>query len=92
MKRVKNEKDFKVFRVSIMEAHRLGWGDICDQCNDMMSGDRMFIPVLCQRCLCPECYNEWINKTTHYEEDIPYENREAEDFERTVGNLGMEIS
>lgn len=80
MKVVNNEKGFKIAEVSPDEASRLGWGDICDNCNDEMTGNRYFVPVLGRRCLCKGCLDEWLDFAIRFKEDIPYEKREWDTF------------
>lgn len=80
MKKKENKKGFQIFEVSINEAYALGWGDICDNCNELLTGTRYFVPVLGRRCLCESCCNEWVKEATVYEEDKPYEKQETEHF------------
>lgn len=80
MKIVNNKKKFLVAQLSLEEARKLGWGDICDNCNELMTKERFFIPVLGRRCLCKKCFDEWLAGATRFEEDIPYEEREWDRF------------
>lgn len=45
---------------------------VCDNCNKDISEKSYYIPVL-NRCLCKECYDEFIENVKHYKEDARYE-------------------
>ena len=76
-RKYKNSKDIAVIEMTLDEASNIGFGPICDHCNDVSldkNSIRYYIPVL-NKLFCKECYKEWINNPTtkHYEEDIHYE-------------------
>lgn len=76
---VKNDKDFRVIKMSLDEAKGLGWGTpggnmICMDCNEYIEGDIYYIPVLGD-VMHKECYEKWLENATRYKEDIPYEEK-----------------
>ena len=79
---VKNDKGFRVIKMSIDEAKLFDWGIsdglsyglICLKCNKYIEGDIYYIPVL-NDVMHKECYEKWLENATRYEEDIPYEEK-----------------
>ena len=63
-KLVKNDKGFKVIKLSVDEAGKLGWGMsgsgdcICMQCNNPILGD-IYYPVVLNDTMDKECYEEF---------------------------------
>ena len=45
---------------------------VCDNCNKDVSEKSYYIPVI-NRCLCEDCYNDFISHVKHYKEDSRYE-------------------
>lgn len=60
---VKNDKGFKVIKLSTEEAKKLGWGIdysgecICTDCDELISGDIYYVVVL-NDTMCKECYEK----------------------------------
>lgn len=76
-RKYENSKNIAVIELTLKEATNVGFGPICDMCNDIILDDdttRYYIPVL-NEVFCKKCYKEWINRpsTKHYEEDNHYE-------------------
>lgn len=77
---VKNDKGFKVVKLSKEEASQLGWGIdphghcLCMRCNKVIEGD-IYYPVVLNDTMDKECYEKWYNSATYYEDDRDYENK-----------------
>lgn len=76
-KKYENSKNIAIIEMNLDEASNVGFGPICDYCNDVSldkNSIRHYIPVL-NKVFCKKCYEKWINNpsTKHYEEDIHYE-------------------
>lgn len=77
---VKNDKGFKVIKLSVDEASKLGWGIsgsgacICTHCNNPILGD-IYYPVVLNDTMCKDCYEEWYKDAVNYPEDRQYEER-----------------
>ena len=75
---VKNDKGFKVIKLSADEASKLGWGIsgsgtcICMHCNNLILGD-IYYPVVLNDTMDKECYEEWYKDAVNYPEDRKYE-------------------
>jgi hypothetical protein len=87
---VKNDKGFKVIKLSAEEASKLGWGIdysgecICTDCNELISGDIYYVIVL-NDTMCKECYEEWYKKAVNYAEDRGYEERVFKNISKLLG-------
>lgn len=76
-KKYENSKDIAIIELTFDEADKIGFGPICDNCNDILMLSRenvYYIPVL-NRLFCKDCLEEWLNRNTtkRYEEDNHYE-------------------
>lgn len=76
---VENDKGFKVICINNAEAAKLGFGIIpgaciCMDCNNLIFDEIYYIAAL-NDVMCKECYKEWYDSATHYEDDVEYENR-----------------
>lgn len=93
-KLVKNDKGFKVIKLSVDEAGKLGWGIlgsgacICMQCNSSILGD-IYYPVVLNGTMDKECYEEWYKDAINYPEDRKYEERA---FQRIAKSLNIQTS
>ncbi len=81
---VNNYKGFKVIRLSRKEAYSLSWGDICESCNSIITEDMYYIAAI-NDVLCKSCYNNFINESTRYSEDIPIEDRNFNYYKEALG-------
>lgn len=87
---VRNDKGFKVIRLSTEEAEKLGWGIdhsgecICTGCDGLISGDIYYVIVL-NDTMCKECYEEWYGKAVNYAEDRGYEERVFKGISKLLG-------
>ena len=45
-----------------------GGGSICDNCGNPM--EEMYLIFILGRALCQDCFDEWIERSTRYEEDL----------------------
>jgi len=83
---IKNEKGFKIFKVTLEEVQKNFRGlGICDWCVKSCE-TFMYIPVL-HSCYCKKCYNRWNKKAVNYPEDHDFENMV---FEKTKKLLNLE--
>ncbi len=74
METVKNDKGFRVIKMSLMELNvYLGGIGICDFCNG--TGLEGYYVAVLNEWLCPECYEDWLKKATRYEEDVLIEEK-----------------
>lgn len=73
---VKNDKGFKVLKMSLEEVNSIGGLGICDFCN-AASHEGYYIAVL-NMWYCPKCYKEWISRAKYYPEDASIENKNFE--------------
>ena len=93
-KLIKNDKGFKVIKLSVDEAGKLGWGIsgsgdcICMQCNNPISGD-IYHPVVLNDTMDKKCYEEWYKDAINYPEDREYEERA---FQRIAKLLNIQTS
>ena len=55
------------------------WGGfaICDYCGEVMTDDVYLIFIL-GSAYCPKCFNDWIKRTTRYEDDIQLQEQNQE--------------
>lgn len=82
MKRIENDKGFKVLALTHEEGEKLGWGIlennkisfVCAKCNDLIEGDLYYIAVL-NDVMSKECYEKWYESAINYAEDRIIENR-----------------
>lgn len=93
-KKIKNNKGFYVIEMSVKEAIDIcefgAFGEIiCDECNKLLDKNEKvyYVPVL-NHAMCEDCFNDWINHATRYEEDTPYEKR---NYNYYAGLLGIEM-
>lgn len=88
---VKNDKGFKVIKLSTEEASKLGWGInylgecVCTDCDELISGGIYYVVVL-NDTMCKECYEKWYEKAVNCAEDREYEERV---FNRISQQLGL---
>lgn len=76
---IKNNKNFRVLKISKEEANFLGWGlcngdCLCSHCNEVIEEDNYY-PVVLNDTLCKKCYEEWYKDAENYAEDREYEER-----------------
>ena len=89
---VKNDKGFKVIKLSVEEASKLGWGIlgsgacICMHCYNLILGD-IYYPVVLNDTMDKECYEEWYKDAVNYPEDRKYEERA---FQRVAKLLNLQ--
>ena len=89
---VKNDKGFKVIKLSADEASKLGWGIsgsgtcICMHCNNLILGD-IYYPIVLNDTMDKECYEEWYKDAVNYSEDRKYEERA---FQRVAKLLNLQ--
>lgn len=83
-KKVENPKGFLVIEVSGTEnIEKIGGMAICDSCNSH-SSDGYYIAVL-NHWVCPDCFNEWIERAKRHEEDIRIEQRNYDFYSQLLG-------
>lgn len=71
--------------------HILNWGGLglCDDCNTHLTDGGYLVFVL-NRCLCPQCFHEWISRADIYEEDLEYQQAHQDswyNYHITHGNI-----
>lgn len=77
---IKTEKGFKVIELNFKQNLHVGGLCICDSCNSASFDTMFYIPALAGRTYCKECYDDWHNEATYYEEDSSYEESNAKYF------------
>ena len=82
MIKTKSKCGYTVYKVTAVEVMRLGGIGVCDECN-CAALHGYLVPVL-NHYMCQDCYNEWNEQATYYEEDIPYEQRMSEYYEKMI--------
>lgn len=89
-KRIENSKGFLIIEMTPEEAIaicKFGYfGElICDDCNKSIKNEEnvYYIPVL-NRVFCKQCYEDWLNSATRYDEDINYENEHFEFYAKLL--------
>lgn len=89
-KQIKNYKGFLVIRCSLfdlMQVEPFSLG-ICDCC-----GHADFDGYLCcalgRKYYCEKCYQDWIERATRYEEDIPFETEVFESFKNAFKTVDL---
>lgn len=88
---IKNDKGFKVIKLSVEEATKLHWGIagsgacICMHCNNPILGD-IYYPAVLNDTMDKECYEEWYREAVNYPEDREYEERS---FQRVAKLLNL---
>ena len=78
-KKFENKKGFLIIEMSIKEADSIGFGFeggacICLGCNNICIQNVYYVAVL-NETMCEDCVKDFIENSTRYEEDIPYEER-----------------
>lgn len=76
-RKYENSKDIAIIEMTLDEAIKIGFGPICDNCNDIFMNDcepRYYISVL-NRLFCKECTDNWLARpsTRSYPGDRHYE-------------------
>lgn len=90
---VKNDKGFKVIKMSKDETSKLGWGIsssgacLCMDCNRVIPGDIYYLAVL-NDTMDEKCYEEWYKNAVNYPEDRKYEDRS---FRRVANLLNLDV-
>jgi hypothetical protein len=61
--------------------HVLNWGGLglCDDCNTPLTDGGYLVFVL-NRCLCPQCFHEWLARAISYEEDLQYQQEHQDNW------------
>lgn len=84
MKEVKNDKGFLVMEITraelVSKFAKYVFIGVCDSCMD--SPEVGYYVAVLNRWLCKKCYDEWMQRATRYQEDIPYEERNYEIYKR----------
>ena len=82
-----NEKGFKIIECSARENIQLGGGmGICDFCGNhyaTFSTTGYYIAVL-NSWYCKDCYKDWLNSATYYQEDARIEARNFEYYKQLL--------
>lgn len=69
----KNDKGFRIIKIHSQEIiTTIGGLGICDNCEKAHIGFGYLIPVM-NRWFCPDCFKEWYEKATRFEEDNAFE-------------------
>lgn len=89
-RRIENNKGFLIIEMTPEEAIaicKFGYfGElICDDCNKSIKNEKnvYYISVL-NSVVCKECYEDWFNSATRYDEDINYENEHFEYYAKLL--------
>lgn len=88
-KKFENKKGFLIIEMNKDEAKSLGFGlyedgtCICIGCNDL-SRDKIYYVAVLNDTMCEKCVNNFIQNTSRYDEDIPYETRNFERYSKIL--------
>ena len=63
------DKGYSYIKCNVSDCFRWGGCGICDSCGHYMQDDVYLIYILGQ-AFCPECFKEWLENSTKYEEDL----------------------
>lgn len=88
MKKKETDKGLKFVELTLSDRRKLGYGNICDTCNEVITGVGYFPPVYCHRIFCEKCFED-IKKHKVYEEDKPYEERMLSQLIREMDEAGV---
>ena len=76
-RKYENSKNIAIIEMDLKEALDIGFGPICDNCNDvfMNNGSNRYYIASMNKLFCKECVDEWLARPTtrHYEGDNHYE-------------------
>ena len=80
-KRLINNKEFKIIRLTAEECKAIGFGIqdddyhelICDNCNELLITQDCYYVAVLNRVFCSECFEEWYETAERYPEDIRWE-------------------
>lgn len=86
MKKFKTKTGNIAYEVCLYERILLGWGDVCDNCNDSLEDKAYYLPVA-NRVFCKRCFDGEINNLPSYEEDKEYEQEKCEKLEGYIKDL-----
>lgn len=81
---VENDKGFKVIALSVEDAFKLGWGNVCMNCNNLIKGEMYYIAVL-NDVMDLECYNKWYKRAKLYADDKYYEDKNFNYYKEKLG-------
>lgn len=89
-RRIENNKGFLIIEMTPEEAIDIcGFGCyeelICDDCNERLNDYECvyYIPVL-SSVFCKQCYIDWVNYATRYDEDIEYETKQFNHYAKLL--------
>ena len=89
-RRIENSKEFLIIEMTPEEATNIckfgAYGElICDDCNTFLNDNKYvyYISVL-NSIFCKECYEDWLNSATRYDEDIDYENEKFDYYAKLL--------
>lgn len=70
-----NGKGLRYVEVTPQDRYELGFGGLCDQCNNKLVGmNSIFIPVL-SMLFCDECGKKYLSTHSLHKEDEKYQDR-----------------
>ena len=82
MKKITTTAGHIAYEVTAAETHRLGGLGICDDCN--ANPPHGYLISVMNHFQCPECFEDWCNRTVCYDEDAPIEAKNAEYYELMI--------
>lgn len=58
----------------VLPSHIYNWGGlgVCDDCNQNLTHGGYLVFIL-NRCICSDCFNEWVDHANVYPEDLAYQ-------------------
>lgn len=86
MRKFKLKCGYIAYEATIDEIALLGGFGICDECNELALAGYL-IPVL-NHYMCPRCFEEWVDRTIYYPEDIHIETQNAKYYESKIPTEG----
>ena len=76
-RKYENSKNIAIIEMDLDEALNIGFGPICDNCNDifMNNGSNRYYIAPMNKLFCKKCVDEWLAKPTtrNYSEDNHYQ-------------------
>lgn len=83
-----NEKGFLIIEMTREEADSIGFGlgggtCICVGCNNLCLPKVFYVAVL-NETMCEDCLKNFVENSTRYDEDIPYEKRNYEYYSKQL--------
>lgn len=60
---------YSYLKCDVHDCYKWGGFGICDSCGKEMK-DRVYLIYILHQAFCPDCFSEWIENSTRYEDDL----------------------